>query len=418
MARNLSHGVKRTVSAMMALLIVSSTIPMQPVADVMKSLTLSVSAEGTDVKRAVDLTVQTAVDTDIVKVYSDNKFENEILPNADGSFPLSVGDYYILSTCSLEGNDDAVLMYGKASEGYMSSIYLQIMKSAGDSVTITHKHNYACELSEDKASLDIKCLYELYDSTGTVSFDTENYRAGDTEIGLVYTGSADRAVDNAVISYYDKSGNKTDGISKYGVTTVKADISIGIENFTLETTIAGDTAAAEDFKFNTNEQGYVESMYTGKALTIEDLGLEGTTEAAKDMLADEDTKVTVKAFQSKDHGETFEEAEAKNVGGYKVTVTLENNKYADGPVELDTNCLIFERTLNIVVSMENSANEYTNMVEWGRLADISITVENFAEGESFEDFGIDINDYLSYTNDYDPTDGTKNESASNKCMFV
>ncbi len=410
MARNLSHGVKRTVSAMMALLIVSSTIPMQPVADVMKSLTLSVSAEGTDVKRAVDLTVETAVDTDIVKVYSDNKFENEILPNADGTFPLSVGDYYILSTCSLEGNDDAVLMYGKAPEGYMSSIYLQIMKSAGDSVTITHKHNYACELSEDKASLDIKCLYELYDSTGTVSFDTENYRAGDTEIGLVYTGSADRAVDNAVISYYDKSGNKTDGISKYGVTTVKADISIGIENFTLETTIAGDTAAAEDFKFNTNEQGYVESMYTGKALTIEDLGLEGTTEAAKDMLADEDTKVTVKAFQSKDHGETFEEAEAKNVGGYKVTVTLENNKYADGPVELDTNCLIFERTLNIVVSMENSANEYTNMVEWGRLADISITVENFAEGESFEDFGIDINDYLSYTNDYDPTDGTKNES--------
>ena len=138
MARNLSHGVKRTVSAMMALLIVSSTIPMQPVADVMKSLTLSVSAEGTDVKRAVNLTVETAVDTDIVKVYSDNKFENEILPNADGTFPLSVGDYYILSTCSLEGNDDAVLMYGKAPEGYMSSIYLQIMKSAGDSVTITH----------------------------------------------------------------------------------------------------------------------------------------------------------------------------------------------------------------------------------------------------------------------------------------
>lgn len=36
------------------------------------------------------------------------------------------------------GNDDAVLGYGKAPEGYMSSIYLQIMKSAGDSVTITH----------------------------------------------------------------------------------------------------------------------------------------------------------------------------------------------------------------------------------------------------------------------------------------
>lgn len=422
MAKYLNHGVKRTAAAMMALLLASGTIPMQPVADVFRNVSLSVSAEGTEQENH-DITVEVRCpnEDDVVKIFTSVNMaeDEEILPEEDGTFTLRKGTYYIVSTCYLQADEnssnytyDAAKVNYKNRTGveYQYGSEFTIEDTATSKVVLSHEHFYYTKVSEDKASLLTMCGRETDNEYHEIaSFDMENYKEGDTQLGLKYSYRADELIDknNVIIKYYDSAKKEIDGISGVGVTTVKAYIPVNKETYTIEMIVKGELPSAGDFTFN-NTSG----EYTGKTLTIEDMGLEGKTDAAKAMLADENTKATVTAYQSYDQGVTFVEAEAKNVGGYKVKVTLENDKYTDTPLELESNYMITARTLTISVDLENSDSEFTEMIGWGKLPELSIRVENFAEGESFEDFGINIYDYLSYSDGFDPSDGTKNDVGS------